>query len=753
MQSFTEFLKKTIFFKICFKHPVLFFIVFPESIVLHAIELDEADFQNSEIVYVSPTRLKQSPHDTPASVSRITRDTIKKLQINSLPEVFRYIAGMITARISGNTYFIDYHSTNALDSNRMQIFIDGISVYRPSYADSQWATLPITIQDIDYIEVTRSPSAATYGINSLMAVVNIVTKSPLESEGLSASISEGSEGYEQLNLSFSGNPSEQFSYRISAATNNENDYENEDIGGDDSLENNLINSTFNFTIDQSTKASLAFYYSESDYPGISFPRETESQYYSGKLNHVLSANHEFKVKTSYTRVRETDVPEITRFAVFFSEPLRELHLLNPDYAFLILNPNLITDDQPFPPLNATPEEDELRDRVFEEILSSNFGVFTTTITGDVNQNTLEENFSVEFQDTYIFNEELRFVSGFGISQDKLDSSIDTNGEVSSTTYRLFGNAEKSWRRWLVNIGGMLEHSPEIINNPVFSPRLGINYRLNEDSTIRFVLSKAIRIPDLLDSELDFDIYVENFSEPYPVPGDERTSGYIYNASKKSINLESEEILAREISLYTGKLFPYNDGYVKLNSDFKLFYNSLSKTPEFFEFDTSGLSPTQISLDQSAIDTIVKGFETDFNLSLSGLFDSNLDSMDFHVNYTYLDDSIASLYEDNEILSRRPLTPRHFGSIYSIFTFKNDWFTTLSYYGNSEIAGQSFAAYELGLGKSVKLSPGSLVFSGKFVYHPDRFIRSDERLFGGLTDLFLESIDDSTSFFLTLDLRL
>ena len=192
--------------------PPIFFILllapilFWAPIFSYAIELDEPDFEDSQITYLSPTRLKQSAHDTPASVSRITQETIRKLQINTIPEIFRYVAGMITVPFSGNHYVINYQTANGFNVDHMQIFLDGISVSRPSYALGSWTTLPITVDDIDYIEVTRSPSAATYGINSLSAVVNIVTKDPLSSAPFTASASTGGNNYDRLNLAFSGNP-------------------------------------------------------------------------------------------------------------------------------------------------------------------------------------------------------------------------------------------------------------------------------------------------------------------------------------------------------------------------------------------------------------------------------------------------------------------------------------------------------------------------------------------------------------------
>ena len=66
----------------------------------------------------------------------------------------------------------------------MNVMIDGLSVYRPGLARVDWAEIPVAIDDIERIEITRGPNSATYGANSMMAIVNILTKHPRDTEGL-----------------------------------------------------------------------------------------------------------------------------------------------------------------------------------------------------------------------------------------------------------------------------------------------------------------------------------------------------------------------------------------------------------------------------------------------------------------------------------------------------------------------------------------------------------------------------------------
>jgi iron complex outermembrane receptor protein len=216
------------------------------------IELDEYD--TSPLV-ISPTRLKQSQHDTPASVTRITKDVIRDLQINKLDEVLKYVAGMISANASGNQPRINYHGTSGLVPRRMQVLIDGVSVYRSGYAEVVWPTLPIAVDDIEVVEVTRSPSAAAYGTNSMMAVINIKTKDPLSVDRTEVRVTSGSQETRKFGISSGGEFSDNARYRFSINGFEDEGYDENFAGLDrhDGTRSILVNGKIDYVIDDDTR--------------------------------------------------------------------------------------------------------------------------------------------------------------------------------------------------------------------------------------------------------------------------------------------------------------------------------------------------------------------------------------------------------------------------------------------------------------------------------------------------------------------
>ncbi len=130
---------------------------------------------------LTATRLKQSPAEVPGSMTVLDRDLIKASGARDIPELMRLVPGMMVGYLSGNQATVNYHGTNVTEARRLQVLVDGRSVYRPGLATVDWSDIPVAIEDIDRIEVFRGPNAVSYGANALMGVINILTRHPADS--------------------------------------------------------------------------------------------------------------------------------------------------------------------------------------------------------------------------------------------------------------------------------------------------------------------------------------------------------------------------------------------------------------------------------------------------------------------------------------------------------------------------------------------------------------------------------------------
>lgn len=128
---------------------------------------------------LSATRLSQSLFETPAAVTVIDRQMIEQTGVREIPELLRLVPGMVVGYESGSEAFVSFHGTSADLARRMQVLVDGRSIYQPLLASVDWIGLPLELADIERIEVIRGPNSSSWGANSFLAVVNIVRDTPL----------------------------------------------------------------------------------------------------------------------------------------------------------------------------------------------------------------------------------------------------------------------------------------------------------------------------------------------------------------------------------------------------------------------------------------------------------------------------------------------------------------------------------------------------------------------------------------------
>jgi iron complex outermembrane receptor protein len=151
---------------------------------------DSAYFEEFPVV-LTASRLAQSLADAPSAVTVIDRDMIKASGFRSVPELMRLVPGMYVGFADGNRPVVSAHGATDEYSHRMQVLIDGRSVYLPPFGSVGWADLPVLLDDIERIEVVRGPAAASHGVNSFYGVINMITREAVGHEGGRAVVSVG----------------------------------------------------------------------------------------------------------------------------------------------------------------------------------------------------------------------------------------------------------------------------------------------------------------------------------------------------------------------------------------------------------------------------------------------------------------------------------------------------------------------------------------------------------------------------------
>lgn len=76
--------------------------------------------------------------------------------------------------------------------------------YNPVRGNVSWNTLPVALDDIERIEVTRGPNAATYGMNAFQAVINIITRHAAASQGWHTALTVGEKNLREQTMRYGG---------------------------------------------------------------------------------------------------------------------------------------------------------------------------------------------------------------------------------------------------------------------------------------------------------------------------------------------------------------------------------------------------------------------------------------------------------------------------------------------------------------------------------------------------------------------
>ncbi|MGH9174030.1 MAG: TonB-dependent receptor plug domain-containing protein, partial [Vicinamibacterales bacterium] len=144
-----------------------------------------------EQVVVSASKVEQQLVNAPATVSVVTTDVIQSTPATNYAELLRSVPGVNIAQTSARDFNVTMRGATSTLSTSQLALIDGRSLYLDFFGFVAWDLLPLNPGEIRQIEVIRGPASAVWGANALNGVVNFISKTPRELDGNSATISFG----------------------------------------------------------------------------------------------------------------------------------------------------------------------------------------------------------------------------------------------------------------------------------------------------------------------------------------------------------------------------------------------------------------------------------------------------------------------------------------------------------------------------------------------------------------------------------
>jgi iron complex outermembrane receptor protein len=501
-------------------------------------------------VVITPTRLRQPLSDVPASITVITAETMRRHGITRVEEALRLVPGMHVDHALGNEYLINYHGTRKITPRRLNVLIDGVSAYLPAFSQMEWSLLPVSIEDIDRIEVIRGPDSASYGPNSMMAVINILTKHPKDVER--AMVAMGGDNRKmgemtvRLATTIGGT-----SVRVTAEVHHDPGFDRVGrVAAHDGTRMNQI--AMRAEHELADGSSLRFGATAMAgklerplqlAPGLGTSEDTSSMINSSLLSarwtKALSSTHELQVGVFHGRTTSQQDLNACISPVTLWRESNALYNLNPRLGRHV--GEMLLGLRADAPTGLTSAEQAAFDAFFTRLSGSGTTAFFPLVCGTANQDGTESRSQLEVQSTYVASDNLRFVGGLGWRAQSATSKTYFNGTVDNTVSWLFGHVEYRPMKWLTaNFGGYGEHNS--LSGPTFAPRMAFNFQLAEGHTLRAVMSKGLRTPDIFEEKANWRYTLNNLSRPI----DNANSADIFLKAQSPGGLSSEKIWSREL---------------------------------------------------------------------------------------------------------------------------------------------------------------------------------------------------------------
>lgn len=538
-------------------------------------------------VIVTGTRTERSVATLPLPTQIITGESIQKSGLSRLNEIIQEQTGLITVPDFGGGEGIQMQG---LDATYVMILIDGQPLFGRSAGTLDLSR--ISVNNIERIEIVKGASSCLYGSEALAGVVNIITKKPKITEKLKGNLNYKLATFNTHDVSTTleyGKKKvgiELFGNYFK--TNGYNLSENEFL--------QTIEPYYNFTIQPKIKIN-----------------------FSDKINlsansRIYHQNQDYKAEIGTNKYSgESKINEWNN-SILLNQTVSDNFKLVYDLYATNYKANEFLKDQN----NQLFDESKFNQWFYRPEIRSHY---------KLGKNTLS--------------------TGIGVNYETLDRTYFENKATLNSEY-VFGQFE--WfikEKWNILAGFRYDNHHQYQSQ--FSPKIGVNYKWNDNFSLKTSVGYGYKAPDLRQLYFDFT----NSAVGYTVLG--------YNvAEEKLALLQSQgQILFTNGFTFSNPLKPESSvnfnfgGYYKKNKwsfDYNFFYNTIKNL-----IDTRAIAQKTNGQNVFSYFNIDKIFT--YGLELNSTYKAN-SNLSVSAGYQYLiakDQTIVDKIERGEVFARDPIT--------------------------------------------------------------------------------------------------
>jgi iron complex outermembrane receptor protein len=396
-------------------------------------DLPETAFLAEQPVVLSASRLAQSQREAPAMVTVIDREMIEASGFTEIADLLMLAPGFQVTHDRAWMPIVTYHGLAGDFNPRLQVLLDGRSLFSPALGHVYWREIPLALEDIERIEVVHGPNPA-YGSNAFSAVVNIISRWGGADPGTTLAASAGTHDIRGASFIHSGQDTI-LGWRLGASLRQDKRFD----GDPDLARDRYANGRLDKRLTGGDELFLQFGLFDGEWQDGHYiyntepphTRQARDAYLHGQWRHALADGGEWSLQYSYTQQQHDKEWLVPPAVLGFALPV-----------------------------------------------DNNFRVDRQQLEGQV---------------LVPMGDSLRVTAGAEIRHDGVRSQhyFNQDERLTGTLYRLYGFGE--WRpdaAWLVQAGGLLEH--HYFAGRLLSPRLSVNYLPTPRHAWRASLTRAYR---------------------------------------------------------------------------------------------------------------------------------------------------------------------------------------------------------------------------------------------------------------------
>lgn len=483
------------------------------------------------------SRIPQKPQDSSGANTVIDREFIQASGARTLSDLFVGVPGFQVGLSAGGRPVVAYHGFSGQISQRMQVFVDGRSLYAPyMFGGVDWSTVSVPLEEIERIEIHRGSNSAAFGANAFLGVIQIFTRASVQATGESAQVRLGNNGVADRSVRI-GRASDDHQWRVVASQQGDQGL----VNRSDSYKTESVD--FKADVQKSATQSWTFLGGAS-----------KGRFGEGVQLGVADPIRDDKKSTTFAHLK-------------FKE--------------------LVDDGQEWS-VSSSWTQDKGRDAYQVPLLSG--GALGVSNIRQANR------YSLEYQHYKSLSHSMRASWGAEYHLDEVQSLalFSTDAAQKNSSLRFYFNQE--WTplpSWTLNAGGLLErdrYSPQ-----QFAPRLSINWKPSANHVVKLGYSSAFRTPSLFEQKSDWRVrdengqtlYIKYLSRGGLVPEHIRATDLVYQTQWAPMSASFElRVFKEELTrLITSELYllPTDSGGNSVAYDLR---NSASASQQGAEYQLS-----------------------------------------------------------------------------------------------------------------------------------------------------------------------